>query len=116
MAPDLHIGRLQGRLGPGLTPQYTQGYTKEFRGGCFVEAGESGLVAKAAASQELAQVMGRIGGYVARRRRLHGSTRLAVPVDQKSVVKGKSVSVRVDLGCRRIIKQKKEITPTSQTK
>src|SRR3546814_17648236 len=24
--------------------------------------------------------MGRIGGYVARRRRLHGSTRLAVPV------------------------------------
>src|SRR3546814_17330549 len=27
--------------------------------------------------------------------------------DRKSVVEGKSVSVRVDLGCRRIIKQKK---------
>src|SRR3546814_1094347 len=80
MAPDLHIGLLQCLLRPGLTPQDTQGYTKEFRGGCFVEAGESGLVAKAAARQELAQVMGRIGGYVARRRRLHGSTRLAVPV------------------------------------
>src|SRR3546814_5548023 len=70
---------LQGLLGPGLTPQYTQGYTKEFRGGCFVEAGESGLVAKAAARQELDQLMGRIGGYVALRRLLHGSTRL-VPV------------------------------------
>src|SRR3546814_17081411 len=69
---------LQGLLGPGLTPQYTQGYTKEFRGGCFVEAGESGLVAKAAARQELAPVMGRIGGYVARRRLLRGSTRISV--------------------------------------
>src|SRR3546814_6423440 len=40
MAPDLHIGLLQGLLGPGLTPQYTQGYTKEFRGGCFVRSEE----------------------------------------------------------------------------
>src|SRR3546814_20017238 len=29
--------------------------------------------------------------------------------DRKSVVKGKSVSVRVDLGCRRIIKKKKTL-------
>src|SRR3546814_2283750 len=29
------------------------------------------------------------------------------PIDRKSVVEGKSVSVRVDLGCRRIIKKKK---------
>src|SRR3546814_14772953 len=28
--------------------------------------------------------------------------------DRKSVVEGKSVSVRLDLGCRRIIKKKKE--------
>src|SRR3546814_15426883 len=28
-------------------------------------------------------------------------------IDRKSVVEGKSVSVRVDLGCRRIIKKKK---------
>src|SRR3546814_18075957 len=30
------------------------------------------------------------------------------PIDRKSVVSGKSVSVRVDLGGRRIIKKKKE--------
>src|SRR3546814_7252874 len=66
VAPDLHIGLLQGLLGPGLTPQYTQGYTNAFRGGCFVEAGESGLVAKAAARQEPAQVRGRLGGSVPR--------------------------------------------------
>src|SRR3546814_19240152 len=34
----------------------------------------------------------------------------ARPVDRKSVVSGKSVSVRVDLGGRRIIKNKKNIT------
>src|SRR3546814_11907478 len=32
---------------------------------------------------------------------------LTEPEDRKSVVQGKSVSVRVDLGCRRIIKNKK---------
>src|SRR3546814_15160097 len=32
-----------------------------------------------------------------------------VPVDRKSVVSGKSVSVRVDLGGRRIIKKKKAL-------
>src|SRR3546814_17383890 len=31
-------------------------------------------------------------------------------IDRKSVVKGKSVSVRVDLGGRRIIKKKKEVS------
>src|SRR3546814_8635257 len=38
---------------------------------------------------------------------VHGDSRLrAVPEDRKSVVSGKSVSVRVDLGGRRIIKKK----------
>src|SRR3546814_16997576 len=32
----------------------------------------------------------------------------AIPIDRKSVVEGKSVSVRVDLGGRRIIKKKKQ--------
>src|SRR3546814_13690371 len=35
--------------------------------------------------------------------------------DRKSVVEGKSVSVRVDLGGRRIIKKKKTKTYTNQT-
>src|SRR3546814_11376550 len=34
----------------------------------------------------------------------------AAPGDRKSVVSGKSVSVRVDLGGRRIIKKKKQVT------
>src|SRR3546814_14201427 len=34
----------------------------------------------------------------------------AMVIDRKSVVEGKSVSVRVDLGGRRIIKKKKQIT------
>src|SRR3546814_20592916 len=34
----------------------------------------------------------------------------AAPVDRKSVVEGKSVSVRVDLGGRRIIQKKKKVT------
>src|SRR3546814_3288336 len=40
---------------------------------------------------------------------LHGFERppLFERVDRKSVVKGKRVSVRVDIGCRRIIKKKK---------
>src|SRR3546814_17426377 len=37
---------------------------------------------------------------------------LATSTDRKSVVSGKSVSVRVDLGGRRIIKKKKMTTPT----
>src|SRR3546814_18818436 len=32
----------------------------------------------------------------------------AIVIDRKSVVSGKSVVVRVDLGCRRIIKKKKK--------
>src|SRR3546814_13492433 len=36
--------------------------------------------------------------------------------DRKSVVSGKSVSVRVDLGGRRIIKKKKRNTSTKKTK
>src|SRR3546814_16114345 len=36
-----------------------------------------------------------------------------VRVDRKSVVQGKSVSVRVDLGGRRIIKKKKHIMNTT---
>src|SRR3546814_13263743 len=35
-----------------------------------------------------------------------GISRLSASIDRKSVVKGKSVSVRVDLGGRRIIKKK----------
>src|SRR3546814_20018145 len=35
--------------------------------------------------------------------------------DRKSVVSGKSVSVRVDLGCRRIIKKKKGERKTNNT-
>src|SRR3546814_16997978 len=38
---------------------------------------------------------------------LAGTTNQIVYLDRKSVVKGKSVSVRVDLGGRRIIKKKK---------
>src|SRR3546814_15904066 len=37
------------------------------------------------------------------------TSRVAVTFDRKSVVSGKSVSVRVDLGGRRIIKKKKKI-------
>src|SRR3546814_15989099 len=33
-----------------------------------------------------------------------------IALDRKSVVSGKSVSVRVDLGCRRIIKKKNSVT------
>src|SRR3546814_18152898 len=39
-----------------------------------------------------------------------GLLRLRLPSDRKSVVEGKSVSVRVDLGGRRIIKKKKQET------
>src|SRR3546814_13288861 len=35
------------------------------------------------------------------------------PLDRKSVVQGKSVSVRVDLGGRRIIKKKKKIASSA---
>src|SRR3546814_19490594 len=37
-----------------------------------------------------------------------GSTALSIALDRKSVVSGKSVSARVDLGGRRYIKQKKK--------
>src|SRR3546814_15879325 len=37
-------------------------------------------------------------------------------IDRQSVVEGKSVSVRVDLGGRRIIKKKKEINQESKKK
>src|SRR3546814_11555797 len=49
-----------------------------------------------------------------RSRRIRASTVLSVgstmSIDRKSVVSGKSVSVRVDLGGRRIIKKKKQTT------
>src|SRR3546814_15216616 len=44
------------------------------------------------------------------RRALHRSQSLLAVTDRKSVVSGKSVSVRVDLGGRRIIKKKKKQT------
>src|SRR3546814_11840226 len=44
------------------------------------------------------------------------ATRLRRQADRKSVVEGKSVSVRVDLGGRRIIKKKKQIRYTTQKK
>src|SRR3546814_20057623 len=47
------------------------------------------------------------GGVVARIR-LAAETHEPVGLDRKSVVSGKSVSVRVDLGGRRIIKTKKQ--------
>src|SRR3546814_18393034 len=40
----------------------------------------------------------------------------ALPGDRKSVVKGKSVSVRVDLGGRRIIQKKKKICKDLNTR
>src|SRR3546814_18695304 len=42
--------------------------------------------------------------------------RCAAHADRKSVVEGKSVSVRVDLGGRRIIKKNKKVKYTKQTK
>src|SRR3546814_19128515 len=52
-----------------------------------------------------------------RRRRTDAETRHGLdrcrppaPADRKSVVEGKSVSVRVDIGGRRIIKKKKKMT------
>src|SRR3546814_19413270 len=40
-------------------------------------------------------------------KRKHGETTAASVIDRKRVVSGKSVSVRVDLGCRRLIHKKK---------
>src|SRR3546814_6349001 len=62
MAPDLHKGLLQGLLGPGLTPQHTQGNAEKFRGGCFVEIRKSPLVAEAAARQQPRQLFRGIPG------------------------------------------------------
>src|SRR3546814_20545667 len=45
------------------------------------------------------------GGMVAGQR--HGQRQFGMAEDRKSVVSGKSVSVRVDLGGRRIIKKRK---------
>src|SRR3546814_18200332 len=44
----------------------------------------------------------------------HEALGTSVLEDRKSVVSGKSVSVRVDLGGRRIIKKKKQKYPTSK--
>src|SRR3546814_12151524 len=55
------------------------------------------------------RLVGRVGDTVAQRLQVeHAEQRVAAAdVDRKSVVEGKSVSVRVDLGGRRIIKKKK---------
>src|SRR3546814_21133936 len=50
-------------------------------------------------------------------RTIWGEQRQPYPLaDRKSVVSGKSVSVRVDIGGRRIIKKQKIIKRTKQTK
>src|SRR3546814_15340872 len=54
------------------------------------------------------------GGEVIRLDVIDGTA--AAGPDRKSVVEGKSVSVRVDLGGRRSIKKKKTITKTNTTK
>src|SRR3546814_15519670 len=51
----------------------------------------------------------KVNGVIVSLRPDHGT-------DRKSVVSGKSVSVRVDLVCRRIIKKKKEHTNISHKK
>src|SRR3546814_16585521 len=51
---------------------------------------------------------GQTGARIYRRRRVLGRGCGAFRQDRKSVVEGKSVSVRVDLGGRRIIKKKKK--------
>src|SRR3546814_12835418 len=50
------------------------------------------------------------GGRDHPHRQLHAAAGADRPADRKSVVEGKSVSVRVDLGGRRIIKKKKNKT------
>src|SRR3546814_17688781 len=62
---------------------------------CTMARFENGLVTKASAPRRSAVWRSR-------------SWPLAVSTDRKSVVSGKSVSVRVDLGGRRIIKKKQE--------
>src|SRR3546814_18241477 len=52
------------------------------------------------------------GDAVPENRRQHAGI---VAIDRKSVVEGKSVSVRVDLGGRRIIKKKKSIENHNQS-
>src|SRR3546814_17737607 len=53
------------------------------------------------------------GSRVRRRDRAPSARTRGAGEDRKSVVKGKSVSVRVDLGGRRIIKKKKQIVNIS---
>src|SRR3546814_11002446 len=63
----------------------------------------------AARGGRLCPVRAGIGRRPARRRRADARHRLSEPAeDRKSVVAGKSWSVRVDLGGRRIIKKKKK--------
>src|SRR3546814_16568795 len=54
-----------------------------------------------------AQVQGTVGGDAIEQAQDAVSQYYGDTLDRKSVVKGKSVSVRVDLGGRRIIKKKK---------
>src|SRR3546814_14529775 len=54
-----------------------------------------------------------VAGLVLRHEAVPGETRPELS-DRKSVVKGKSVSVRVDLGGRRILKKKNNQTVKSQ--
>src|SRR3546814_12975909 len=49
-------------------------------------------------------------GYVASEIVRHGGIAVCAPIERKSVVAGKSVSVRVDLGGGRIINKKKKNT------
>src|SRR3546814_17012144 len=70
--------------------------------------------------QEQQQRPCRRGGYGEGKHRIGqqgdpGDRQSAVPQDRKSVVQGKSVSVRVDLGGRRIIKKKNTIEPLNVT-
>src|SRR3546814_16335403 len=68
-----------------------------------VEAIFVGIQASERLAEHLADAVAGVGPEIG-----VGRDRLVEPVDRKSVVEGKSVSVRVDLGGRRIIKKKKQ--------
>src|SRR3546814_13543818 len=75
----------------------------------FHHAGtSSGNVDGAAALLLASEAYVRKHGLKPRARIIAGANIGDDPTDRKSVVEGKSVSVRVDLGCRRIIKKKKK--------
>src|SRR3546814_11865853 len=77
---------------------------------------EDGAEAKAVIGQGLVSVNGEVDTRRGRQLVLGDVIALGgVSVDRKSVVEGKSVSVRVDLGGRRIIKKKKP-TPKHKQK